>query len=598
MTERRRKLNKGIETTLMIPMELGEREATYDAPWSIQQGRKINPDPLASVTLGVLRNWVDTCETEHQTCSSSTAKKASLPTRVIDVESQDGQRIRLHEGASQHGRYLALSHRWVSGPTPLWVTRRDNLEQRKLGFPLNTLPATVVDAVRVARSLGVRYVWIDSLCILQDSSEDWEVESSRMADIYANADLTIFADCGRDDEHGFLRRRRSFPSTSVTLTAPDGGPVCVNVRKSFAASFKASQFSSSQADLETSHLSDRGWIFQERVLSRRILHFAQSQLYWECSEGTFGEDGYVVLKRGLRECGQHEVRFSKLSYGSILHDREPLSPSDFAAQWARLVQAYSTLRLTREEDKLPALAGLAAAFHSRAAAANDGRYLAGVWERCFADHLAWSITNTKPERIHRVYQHRQYSDGSSGGRVEEDTTFVHPGQLFPRPSVYRAPSFSWAAVDGEIEYHELKKPCVKLEDAEIDTSLSSPYGKPNGAHLTVSGPLRQARSYGPFEKDMGGVFCPRRAGYTPLYDAEGVAFGYLLLDSKDDVDERDVYCLKLGEPRYSGNIFLVLVCCDELDAAVSQFRRIGLGLTRDAYKTLFDDAEVKTVSLV
>jgi len=544
---------------------------------------------------------VNTCETGHRNCSSSPAEEPLLPARVIDADPEHGDNIRilLQEDAGQQARYLALSHRWVSGPMPPWVTRRDNLQQRKLGISLNALPATVVDAIRVARSLGIKFVWIDSLCILQDSSEDWDIESSRMASIYANAYITLFADCGRDDDHGFLCHRNPYPSTHITFTAPDGGPVDIYLRKSSEdGTYKATQFASSQSDLETSHLSDRGWIFQERVLSRRILHFTQSKLYWECNEGTFGEDGYTVLKKGLRECGQHDLRFCKLSYGSI-HSSVALPPGDFAQQWVRLVQAYSTLNLTKADDKLPAMAGLAAALHSRASADEGGRYFAGVWEKGLAQHLAWSITNTKPEAVHRVYQFYEYSDGSSGGRLEKDSTFVHPGQLSPRPPLYRAPSFSWAAVDGEISFHKLTKPCITFQGVKMDTPASNPYGKPNSIQMTVSSPLRQAWCCGPFEKDFHGAMAPRRAGYTPLYYYDtGLPFGYLLYDSSDDADARDVFCLKIGEPSYSGNIFLVLVRHGAAEAPVSWFRRIGLGYTRDKCSDFFEDAEAKTVTLV
>jgi hypothetical protein len=86
-------------------------------------------------------------------------------------------------------------------------------QQWKLELSLSSLPATVVDAIRVARGLGIRFVWIDSLCILQDFSEDRDIESSRMASIYANAYITFFADCGRDDDHGVLCPRNSYPTT-------------------------------------------------------------------------------------------------------------------------------------------------------------------------------------------------------------------------------------------------------------------------------------------------------------------------------------------------------------------------------------------------
>jgi Heterokaryon incompatibility protein (HET) len=220
-----------IGITLTISMELDpEKDTTYDASWSIQEGTEIDPDPLSSKSLKIIQNWIENCETRHQHCkrdrssdceSSAGSSDVPLPTRVIDVYSLDGSTIRLCKGSRQHAKYVALSHRWVSGPMPQWVTTHAVLESRQEWFSLKNLSTSVVDAVRVTRKLGVQYLWVDSLCIIQDSSEDWEVESSRMARIYANAHITLFADCGRDDDHGFIFPRKTFPSTNCGLT--EGG---------------------------------------------------------------------------------------------------------------------------------------------------------------------------------------------------------------------------------------------------------------------------------------------------------------------------------------------------------------------------------------
>ncbi|PQE17511.1 heterokaryon incompatibility -domain-containing protein [Rutstroemia sp. NJR-2017a BBW] len=137
------------------------------------------------------------------------------------------------------GRYLALSHRWIQGPTPEWVTREANnsFKTRFEWFSIDELPATVNDAVKVTRELGFQYVWIDSICIIQDSPQDWATEASKMADVYTNAFLTLFADCGKDDNSIF------------------------------------------EEDVESAYLSDRAWIFQERILSVRILHFGRDQIF-------------------------------------------------------------------------------------------------------------------------------------------------------------------------------------------------------------------------------------------------------------------------------------------------------------------------------
>jgi hypothetical protein len=317
-------------------------------------------------------------------------------------------------------------------------------------------------------------------------------------------------------------------------------------------------------------------------------------MFWECNEGTFAEDGHVVLRKGQRECGQQEGPFSKLAYASMLDEISLMSSDFFASQWERLVKAYCTLKVTRGEDKLPALAGLAAAFDART---ENNDYIAGVWRQNLPRQLAWSITNTKPEKEHRVWQHREYSDGSSGGMMETDYSFVHPSQLFHRPGIYRAPSFFWAAVEGKIEFHELPKTCAHVESVALDLPAETPYGRPKHGSLTITGPFLQALSCGPLKKDVGGVVCPRKAGYIPLYDV-GWPYGYLLPDSKDDVDERDIYCLKLGEKSYPVDIFLVLVPVQEESATVPKFRRIGLGKTRERETQFFAEAEVKTIELL
>ena len=587
-----------IELTLTIPVEAYSNTA-YDQSLSIQEGTVIDPDPLSSKSLKLIQKWIKACESFHQHCrrecysdseSSAGSSHVPLPSRIIDVDSSDGSKIRVCNGFGKYANYVALSHRWVCGPMPQWVTTNAVLKSRENWFPVKTLLKSVVDAVQVTQKLGVRYLWVDSLCIIQDSLEDWEVESSRMAQVYANAHLTLFADCGRDDDYGFIFRRETNPSTTISLPKGDGSLLTLNIRRSSSSSFKANQFSLFPTNVEASYLSNRGWIFQERILSHRILHFGKDQMFWECNEGTFAEDGHIVSMNGQRECGQQDSLFSKLAYASVLKETSLMSLDSFASQWEKLVKAYCTLKLTKEEDKLPALAGLAAAFN---AGIRNNDYIAGVWRQNLPRQLAWSITNTKPEKEHQVWQHSEYSDGSSGGSLKSDNSFVHPSQLFSRPRTYRAPSFSWAAVEGEIKFHQLLTACAQVESVMHNLPAERPYGRPKHASLCITGPFRQAESFGPFEKDLGGIFCQGKAGYIPLYD-EGWPFGYLLPDSKDDFGERNVYCLKLGNEYYTTDVFLVLVPVQEENTTFSKFRRIGLGKAKSQF---FTKVKVKTIKL-
>lgn len=181
--------------------------------------------------------------------------------------------------------------------------------------------------------------------------------------------------------------------------------------------------------------------------------------------------------------------------------------------------------------------------------------------------------------------------------METDDSFVHLSQLFQRPRTYRAPTFSWAAIDGEIDSHELPKTCAHVEAVMIDLPAQTPYGWPKHGSLSITGAFRMASSCGPFKEDVGGIWCPCKAGYIPLYDDDGWPFGYLLPDSQEDVDERKVFCFKLGVRSFPVDIFLVLVSVLDENTTVPRFRRIGLGKTREQETRFFAEAEVRTIEL-
>src|SRR6266480_6251712 len=532
----------------MIEHELDRRTgSTYEAPWSIQHGIEIDPNPLSSSSVQLIRGWLDLCEREHKNCTRKISAQPSnqnsnqevmLPTRVIDIRSPDGVSIRIYDSSGKSGKYLALSHRWNGGPMPGWVTKENSIESRRNWFSPSGLPSSVIDAIRVTQALGVQYLWIDSLCIIQDSSEDWDAESARMADVYTNAHLTIFADCGHNDDHGFLHHRIPEPSVSVLVPVKEGVRLELNLRKSVENNFKSIQKTLFPTNVQSSHLADRGWIFQERVLSRRILHFGKDQMFWECIEGTFAEDGHTVIRRGIRECGRPKDSFSKLAYTSVLDASGPVAPNQFTSQWEALVIAYSTLKLTRQEDKLYAMAGLAAAFQSHA---KDDEYVAGIWKNSLVQQLAWSITSKKPEELHKFWKGTKYSDGTSDGRMEDDHTFVHESQLFPRPTTSHISTFSWAAVNGEIEFHSLGEVFAHTESVVLKCKNSK--ARRNDYCVTISGPIRRGRSFGRFTEAIKGAI-PRRKGFLPLYDEEAVPFGWMYPDSTDDVNHADVYCFR------------------------------------------------------
>jgi Pyruvate/2-oxoacid:ferredoxin oxidoreductase delta subunit len=157
----------------------------------------------ANESINQLKSWIENCQQNHPKCST---RGARLPTRVIDVGEQDGGRQFLHISNGAVADYVALSHCW--GQVTHLKTTRDSLEERMKGLEWNMLSQTFQDAIISTGTLGLRYLWIDSLCILQDDVEDWELESGRMADVYSGAYVVFGATYSPDGSMGFFARAK------------------------------------------------------------------------------------------------------------------------------------------------------------------------------------------------------------------------------------------------------------------------------------------------------------------------------------------------------------------------------------------------------
>lgn len=200
-----------------------------------------------------------------------------LPTRLIDVGTNKEGPIRLIQTNQEaRDRYIALSHCWGQlSDDQRFCTYDSNLDQRMADIPYDQLPATFRDAVVVTRALCIRYLWIDSLCIIQQNATDWANESARMADVFSNAYCTIAASSASSSLVGFLGPRAPRDAFRTTTSS---GPV-----------YLAEPIDDFAGDVENSVLSTRGWVFQERALSRRTIYFTSKQVYWECGDGVVCE---------------------------------------------------------------------------------------------------------------------------------------------------------------------------------------------------------------------------------------------------------------------------------------------------------------------
>lgn len=239
----------------------------------------------------LLRAWLHQCD-GHEACISYANNNFELPTRVIDVgKSGDEVVLRLSAELSDCS-YIALSHCW--GKYKLQdkqqiCTHASNYEHRKRGFSIRDLPKTFQDAIEVTRQLRKLYLWIDSLCIIQEvegvpdsDSTDWETESKRMENVFASAYCTLAASSAISSHTGFLQHRPTMASRYIPIDD--------------LQLYLCEDIEDFDSDVERANLNKRGWVLQERILSRRTIHFSTKQTYFECGEGVCSED-LTFMKR-------------------------------------------------------------------------------------------------------------------------------------------------------------------------------------------------------------------------------------------------------------------------------------------------------------
>ncbi|KAL2270739.1 hypothetical protein VTJ83DRAFT_110 [Remersonia thermophila] len=439
------------------------------------RGRPILGTPVDDGLLDRVAGWVRECDERHD---CRVADGAALPTRLLDLGGPAGSAssgVRLVEPApGDRGRYAALSYCWGTDSNP-YVTTRAALESRKSpgGIDVDALPSTFRDAIALARRLGIRYLWVDSLCICQDDIHDWERESARMAAVYSNAYLTVAATGSKDSNGGlfFPRPRRPYFRVGYEAAANGGSAAGGSASSSPAGMLIFPLDLQKEADRDksiTMHdepLAERGWAFQERVLSPRVLHFASDQASFECIRGTVYEDG-LRLPRRFNHVDHGKPGAAAAAAGGATPSEAPMRAPERSrhaiGQWYRIQGEYSRRKLTFARDKFPALSGIASLFAARLSVDGGGGYLAGLWR---GEHMIESLCWQTPGA--RACDHAS----SDGG--------------------YLAPSWSWAAVDGYAAsgfYHQ-HRDVARVLDGGVDVDGENPFGRVLDAWLRIEAPI-------------------------------------------------------------------------------------------------------------
>ncbi|RFN53401.1 hypothetical protein FIE12Z_2226 [Fusarium flagelliforme] len=334
------------------------------------------------------------------------------------------------------------------GISPQFITTKATLEDRKSKIAITDLPKTHQDAIILTRYLGVRYLWIDSICICQDDYEDWEREAARMLYVYANAYLTVIASKAEDSSVGLFSKLpfREYLEFEYSSSGIDGHVLA------HSAPLEECE-STLYISLPDEPVSQRGWAFQERVLSHRSLIYTKDQMAFECAKGFRTEDGWISEERyhTITQTGisrEMKVEWSNTDRIMYRDEREMLLGS-----WYSLISLYGTRKLTKASDKLPAMSGLASIWSKLL----DDDYVAGHWRSSLVYQLPWNPRDCR--------------------RVKE----------------YRAPSWSWASVDGAPTLR-IRHSCDTLADIldiTIKLNGSNLYGEITEGKLVIRAPMQQ-----------------------------------------------------------------------------------------------------------
>ncbi|SCO92101.1 uncharacterized protein FRV6_16229 [Fusarium oxysporum] len=404
------------------------------------------------------KEWFHECVLKHDNCNGVNTPKNWIPSRLIDVGSRppfpDTIKLRQTKGWQTSVQYAALSHCW-GAVQPFKLLQR-NVHVLMSGISTVDLPKTFRDAIYATRKFGLQYLWIDSLCIIQDSNEDWDFESSLMTHVYGGCLLNFAAASSSDCMGGLFRDRPPSYLGSCFISVESQNDAFMSYYQLWDQDIWPVEF-------ESANLNKRAWVMQERMLSPRTLAFAKAQVFWECRCKRASEEfpsGYPIesFEIGQRDFKQPHLQ-NKLKVHALNHHADGRLGDDhiprLSLAWHNLVMLYSRKDITFEEDKLVAISGLAGLF----AAQMGTDYFAGLWKPTLLKDLLWEVD------------------------VDNSVT--------KRPLKYRAPSWSWASVECPVKYLPgwIESNQVTVIDVKIQTVSQNQFGRVSGGYLQLQGKL-------------------------------------------------------------------------------------------------------------
>lgn len=481
---------------------------------------------LGTGSLTFITTWIRECATSHAKCNTIFGNNGFgqpagvwFPDRLIKltqtkfdetcvtITGRIVQKSNLSdfppEKASSGINYLSLSHCWGPSPEPSAplggrmgsVLTDSTLSDWQKDLPIDDLPLVFQDAIRICTSLGFEYLWIDSLCILQDSLDDWHVQSAVMGDVYKFAWLNIAALSAKTDYEGFINYSREtrvefgFRAPFASILGRSVGEKNDNGQEIVLLRGRAKLLWNFSPDTLGTNVSDpplfqRGWVYQERNLARRTLGFAKNRVHWVCDECSQGEQpdwNGTLSSNSLRQTLHTVLQTMQLVANIPRNGASPGQSSmtseqalslikSFDMSWWSCVTAYTLCKLTKHTDKLIAVSSIARELDNTKVIPR--RYLAGLWEANLVFQLGW-IT------------------------VQGDTT---PPRKKVGDADYAAPSWSWASIEAPVQPRFIfpsGNGLIALADvlaADVALETDFTFGSVKAGWLRISGRLNSVKA--------------------------------------------------------------------------------------------------------